>query len=329
MRIGILGQPCIDEIIQLDASGAPTGPPRPALGGILYSYVGLERLLREEGSPSDRIVPLTWHSRGDAPRLAPLLAACSHLEIGHGLWSTDALTNRVQLVYAADGSRVEHCPTILPPVTLEQLTFELIASLDGLFVNMISGYDIALETLEAALARAPRRPFVHVDVHALVLGELSVAESASENGTAGRHGAGRKPRGVNDWRRWLDVADSVQLNELEAAWFAHPDCRSEASLLHALESERERRRLRYLTVTRGPNGATLYDLRHQEVHHVQAPAATVRDTTGAGDVFGAHLLRSLVAGIVPADALEAAVRFATWCTTLTTIDEILTAPRTL
>jgi ribokinase len=53
-------------------------------------------------------------------------------------------------------------------------------------------------------------------------------------------------------------------------------------------------RLRWVVVTHGADGATAHGAGEPIV--VQAPPATARDTTGAGDVFAAGLLDALVAG---------------------------------
>jgi len=315
MRIGIIGHPCIDEVIHPGASS-----PKLALGGVLYSYAAMERIMCELGSTEDSFAPLTWLCRADVPLLEPLLSKFKRMDRTTGLWPTDSLTNRVQLVYSTDGSRVEHCPNVLPELAPSQLTPELLASLGGLFINMISGFDVSIDTLEIALNAAEKRPYVHLDIHALVLGDLS-NRSDDES-----YGGGRKPRGVREWQRWLAVADSIQLNELEARWLGDPEIQSEKKLVQFIERNLDRLRLKHLILTRGPKGATLYELRSEEVHHVMPPAMTPVDTTGAGDVFGSIFTYAMLAGQAPLEAVENAVRWATWCTTLSTIDDILTTP---
>jgi hypothetical protein len=281
----------------------------------------MERIMRESGAAGDSFVPLTWLCNSDAHILDRLFAQFERMDGSSGLWETDALTNRVQLVYSADGSRVEHCPNVLPPLRALQLTPELLSSLDGLFVNMISGFDVSINLLEEVLATVQNRPFVHIDIHALVLGDLSSGSS-----TGSIHGVGRTPRGVPDWKRWIEVADSVQMNEFEARWIGDPDVRSEKELLGYIERNADRLRLKHLILTRGAKGASVYDIRNDEVHHVASHPMTPLDTTGAGDVFGSIYMYSMLCGKSSVEALETAVSWATWCTTLSTINEILTAP---
>ncbi len=313
MRIGVLGQPCIDEIVHLGKHSAP----KRELGGVLYSYAAMERLMRERGSARDSFVPLTWLSNPDRAILEKLLGTFDQMDTAPGLWPTDSQTNRVQLVYRADGHRTEHCPHILPPITREQITPALLKTIDGLFVNMISGFDIALETLEAALHKTSKRPYVHLDVHALVLGPLSQAT------TGEKFGGGREPHGVAGWRRWMALADSVQMNEFEARWLAQPEIRSEEDLLREIERMDSNARPKQVIITRAARGASVYDLAVGEAHHVPAPKMEVIETTGSGDVFGAAYIFFVMHGKSPEDALREAVVWATWNTTLKTINRIL------
>jgi sugar/nucleoside kinase (ribokinase family) len=317
MRIGIIGQPCIDEIIH---AANPSAVPKQALGGVLYSYAAMERLMRENGSKNDSMVPLTWLSKQDRSFLESLLDKFTHLERSAGLWPTESQTNRVQLVYQENGERTEHCPHILPSLTDDQLTPALLESLDGLFVNMISGFDVDIDTLETALHGAAKKPYVHIDIHALVLGSLSERDDRAP------FGGGREPRGVKEWKRWLAVADSVQMNELEARWFADPDIRSEPELLKYILLSNQFPKLRYLILTRAERGATLFDFENEMVYNATPPSVEAVETTGSGDVFGSAFVFSILSDTRPEEALQKAVEMASWNTTLRNIDLILDAP---
>ncbi len=316
MRIGIIGQPCIDEIF---SRSIQTQAPSLALGGILYSYAAMERLLKAYGSSEDRFEPLTWRSKQDASFIDLFLNKLKHLDGSSGLWPTDSLTNRVQLVYYENGERAEGCPNALPELTASHLTGR-VGNLDGLFVNMISGFDVSIETLEDVLNSSSKRPFVHLDVHALVLGDLSAPL------TPGKYGKGREPRGVENWKRWLEIVDSVQLNEFESRWFGRPEVSSEVELLDFAKRQGARSNLKYLIITRGARGATLYDLTTGEKHHVDPPKISVENATGSGDVFGSAFTLAMLSGKSALEALNDAVRWASWCATLRTVEDILTAP---
>ena len=314
MRIGIIGQPCIDEIVHI---GNPFAVPDRALGGVLYSYAAMERLMREQGTKNNSFVPLTWFSKPDRSFHETLLDKFHYLERGTGLWPTESQTNRVQLVYRETGERTEHCPHILPALTKDQLTPELLSSLDGLFVNMISGFDIDIDTLETALHGTTKKPYVHIDIHALVLGPLS------ERNEHAPFGGGREPRGVPEWKRWLAIADSAQLNELEMRWFADPEIRSEPELLKYILLSNQFPKLRYLILTRAERGATLFDFEKEMVYNATPPPIEAIETTGSGDVFGSAFIFFIQTGMPPEEALQKSVEWASWNTTLRTIDQIL------
>ncbi len=317
MQIGIIGQPCIDEILH---SGNSSAVPDRALGGVLYSYAAMERLMREQGSKNDSFAPLTWFSIPDRSFVQSLLDKFHHIERGSGLWPTESLTNRVQLVYRENGERTEHCPHILPALTNDQLTHALLDSLDGLFVNMISGFDVDIDTLEAALHGTTKKPYVHIDIHALVLGSLS---ERNENAP---FGGGREPHGVPAWKRWLALADSVQLNELEVRWFADPEIRSEPELLKYIIMSNKFPNLRHLILTRAERGATLFDFEKEMVYSATPPPMEAIETTGSGDVFGSAFVFFVLSGTPPEEALQKSVEWASWNTTLKSIDQILDTP---
>ncbi len=347
MRIGIIGAPCIDEIVHLDDI-TRDHPVRFAIGGILYSYCAMERMMREAGG-GDSFVPLTWLSEPDRPLLSATLANFRHIERGMGLWRTEVPTNRVFLVYDERGDRTANCPNVLPPLTPRELTPDLLCGLDALLINMISGHDVSIDTLELVLDRAssppfsprergneisdlsPRsrgdergaRPYVHLDLHALVQADLS--EAGATDGKL--LGYGLEPRGVRHWKRWLAIADSIQVNEVEARWFGDPEVQSEEGLLDYVRENRDELRLQSLIITRAERGATLYDTRRDETHHVPIPALDAQEPTGSGDVFGAAYTYATAMGTPPAEALRHAVEWATWNATLITIDKLLTAPR--
>jgi len=188
MRIGILGQTCIDENIHPGRASVLS------VGGVLYSYAAMERLMEEGSSSDDSYVPSTWFSKPDRSLLYLILSKFRYMDRSLGLWETQSQSNRVQLVYHKDGERSEHCPHILPPITNTELTPNLLESLDALFVNMISGFDVSSNTLETALNSTSKRPYVHLDIHALVLGPLSSPSEGS------KFGGGRTPQGVCDWK---------------------------------------------------------------------------------------------------------------------------------
>src|SRR5262245_855111 len=104
-RIGIIGAPCIDEIITPEGKTAEL-----ALGGILYSYAAMERFAIQHKLEVE-FIPLTFISELDTQLMVPLYSQLRHFNFDHAP-RTRELSNRVQLVYSDDTHRTEHCPHI-------------------------------------------------------------------------------------------------------------------------------------------------------------------------------------------------------------------------
>ncbi len=278
-KIGIIGAPCIDEII------SPTGEmTAQQLGGILYSYAAMERLARENHYYV-AFYPLTFIAERDGKLVKPFFDTLTHFDFSLSPRSATAEYNRVRLVYSDEVNRREHCASILPELLPEHFDVDLLRSLDGLFINMISGFDIGVETME--WLRINTNAHIHLDVHALTLGSLS---------ERGRHFAP-----VEKWQRWAIAADSLQLNQNEALYFPQ---RSSIPYVAALRSLVDATRNRSVILTRAENGCIAYDISSQEKFMIPAEKVETIDTTGSGDVFGAVFALEKVMG----NSLEQAAR---------------------
>jgi fructose-1-phosphate kinase PfkB-like protein len=177
-----------------------------------------------------------------------------------------------------------------PPIPFERIKRFLDA--DGVLVNMISGVDIALETLdEIRMAVRGEGTKIHLDVHNLTLG-------------VGQEGE-RIRRPVVAWRRWAFMVDTVQMNAEEIAGLTGETQTEQQTAGHLLTLG-----VKSVAITRGAGGATLYWNEHKKVIRKDlAPASggAPSEVIGAGDVFGAALLAAYVrSGDLQASA-EAAV----------------------
>jgi sugar/nucleoside kinase (ribokinase family) len=273
----------------------------------------MEHAIRAAGG-QDSFSALTWYSSPDAELLDPLYAKLTHLE-SKPQWETDALSNRVRLIYQSDANRIEHCACILPAITPKELVEINLKEFDAIFVNMISGYDLTLDTFEWIRQAAPDA-HIHLDVHALILGELST-----------EIGVGRTPRGVRDWQSWLRVSDSVQMNELETAWLGAPEITSEPALLRYMRNLAKSGgcRTRSIIITRAERGATLFDFRNDSEVTVSPEPTNVLETTGSGDVFGSQFVYSLLQARDAGIALRDAVNAASLNTTLVGVEALVNA----
>ena len=295
MRVGVIGSFVWDVIYGRD----PRRDPVEEWGGITYAL-----------SAFDAALPESWH-------LVPLA------KVGSDLWpqarrfisglrraAPDAMpievptpNNRVRIEYSSDELRSEVLRGGVPPWTWIGLR-PLLRDLDALYINLISGFELDLETL-----RLIRRHFpgpIYLDMHSLLLG-------IQPDGT-------RFPQAIADPAAWFACADLVQVNEQEMSLMA-PDPM-------ALAATAMREGVQSLIVTLGKRGVVyvlapgfdrLDDLRRDSdrrigtvrtalvgAEQVDAPG----DPTGCGDVFGATYFSRLLTGDTFAVALQAAIRAA-------------------
>ena len=217
--------------------------------------------------------------------------------------------NRVELRYYSDERRSERLSGGVPPWNWLGLK-PLLADLDALYINMISGFELELET--AQLIRQHYRGPIYCDLHSLML-------SVQPTGF-------RAPRPLENTAAWCACFDLLQVNEDEAALMA-PDPMALAATAFG-------NGIRSLVVTLGSRGVVYFaapgfdalsDLVRQPLASAPAigPVRTALlaaepargtvdagDPTGCGDVWGATYFSRLAAGDKLSDAMRAAMRAA-------------------
>ncbi len=178
----------------------------------------------------------------------------------------------------------------VPPWTWAELG-PLVADLDALYVNFISGFECDLAT--AQLLRRGFPGFLYADLHSLFLGRL-------DDGT-------RVLQPLADPAAWFGCFEVVQLNEEELSQLGDDPLAVAATALGA--------GCRVLCVTLGTHGAVAFS--GDPVRALRIPAGgivlapdLVGDPTGCGDVFGAAAAARLVAGAPLEDALREGARLA-------------------
>jgi hypothetical protein len=258
MRFAVIGHPCVDEIHTLD------GRVIRSWGGVIYSLAAMAALARK----GDIVVPAFCIGAGEAAAFGKRIERFGRLDRA-ALGVAAGTTNTIVLRYISPTERTEHCPSVLPPLDFAFLA-PRVRSADGILVNMISGFDVTIETL--AQLRASTAAPIHLDVHSLVLGELKPDSPRAFAPVAG---------GLD----WFAQATTAQLNEHEAGIFT-PECGDEASLAAGALA----RGLRALLVTRGERGVSVYTsdagtVRRADLPPASAPEEAI-DSTGCGDVFG-------------------------------------------
>ncbi len=260
MKFLVIGHLCLDVIHPIDE------PEVRSYGGIYYSIATLATILDH----TDRVIPVFGVNKADYD---PLI---QHFKEGFpnvdtsGIFQFDQPTNTVHLFYKDQQTRIECSKDISRPIPFERIKNFL--KVDGILVNMISGFDITLETMdEIRLSVREKDIPIHFDFHSLTLGIHENFE--------------RYRRPIADWRRWVFMTDTVQLNEEEIAGLPLEPSTEAKTVGHLLTLS-----VKGLLVTRGERGVSLFCNQHKKVIRKDidgVPVARLRDATGCGDVFGA------------------------------------------
>jgi hypothetical protein len=259
----------------------PAQPATEEWGGIAYSLAALDATLREDW----QIVPLIKVGRDLTGRAAEFLGTLHHVAAGARFVEVPTPNNRVTLRYYQRERRCEQMAGGVPPWTWPELGPH-VADLDALYVNFISGYELNLETAQLLRRGFPR--FVYADLHSLFLGK-------EPDGT-------RVPQPLPDAPAWFGCFDMVQLNDEELEQLGADPFLVAAGALA--------RGCRTLVVTLGARGAAYFTGSPVRTARIPAEGATVDDgdPTGCGDVLGATVVASLVAGASVEEALRLGTR---------------------
>jgi hypothetical protein len=299
-RLGVIGTFVWDVIYGRD----PREGAVEEWGGITYALSALDAAL----TPDWDIVPLVKVGADLAPRAREFLHTLRRIAPDAAVIEVPYKNNRVELRYESAERRSEILSGGVPQWSWIGLK-PLLADLDALYVNLISGFELDLETMQ--LIRQQFRGPIYCDLHSLL---LAVQPSGL-----------RTPRPLPNVEGWCRCIDILQVNEDELAMMA-PD--SMALAATALSSG-----VACLNVTLGKRGVVYFaapgfdrlsDLRATgslaqslgAIRTALVPANTPRvagegDPTGCGDVWGATYFSRLLAGDNLADALRAANRAGT------------------
>lgn len=306
MRVGIIG------LINHDTIYMAGGRRIQDLGGILYNTTVMADLVDE----GDALFPISRIGADCYDAMRAILASRTGVD-ATGIALAAEGTSRNQIRYDEDLEKVERLTNQIGPIPFEQI--EPFLDLDALLVNFIVGDDISLETMRAVREKASG--LLYLDVHNLCLGI---------DGEGYRRG-----RAPGDWRRWVEMFDVVQMNEVEAGLLAGTDHEAAAGGTGGtggsggsgksggtLESEGDfiafGRSVVTLgppvcIITRGANGSvTVYRKDRESDAFVipSGPVPGVVDTTGCGDAFAAGFVVEYAATKDPVGATRLANRVA-------------------
>lgn len=287
-RLGVIGSLVWDEIHGRDPLAAPVEE----WGGIAYALGALDAAL----PPAWEVVPLIKVGRDMAPEAARLLRTLARVAPTARCVEVPEPNNRVVLRYQSAERRCERLTGGVPGWTWPELG-PLVADLDALYVNFISGHELCLWTAEQ-LRRGFAGP-IYADLHSLFLG-------TDPDGM-------RRLRPLPNAPAWFAHFDAVQLNEEELATLGGDPLAVAADAIGA--------GVALLNVTLGARGVayvarpgfrSLADLRRPDdgtpvrTGRIPPPAVEALDPTGCGDVFGATCFARLLAGDAVPVALAAA-----------------------
>jgi hypothetical protein len=249
----------------IDAYFLAPGRTEERFGGVVNGVLALARRLE----PKDRVIPVCGVGAADHERLLSVLGEIPGVDSA-GIFKTAEPTNRVEY-YPAGTDAVAACAkSIALPIPFERIKPFL--NTGGVLVNMASGNDLALETLDQIriAVRDDEIP-LHLDLHNLTTG---VNE---------RHERVRRP--VEQWRRWAFMTDILQCNQEELAGLTVEAMKEEQTVGHLFTLG-----VKGVMVTRGAGGVSLYRSENKTVLHRSYPAMNgtrPRISVGAGDAFGA------------------------------------------
>ncbi|MBI3005339.1 MAG: carbohydrate kinase family protein [Ignavibacteriales bacterium] len=270
MTITVIGHLCRDVVHIPGESGVDAVSE--SYGGIFWAVATLANLL----SPGDTVNPVFGVGEDEYDSVVEKLRLYDNVHTG-GIFRFKGPTNHVHLFYDAQGKHRTECSNhIAEPIPFPRIKPYLES--DGLLVNMVSGFDITLETMDRVrMALREKQISVHFDFHSLTLGIDKEFK--------------RFRRPITDWRRWCFMVNSVQMNDEEAGGLSTEKLDESSLAQHVLSLMVDG-----LIITRDKRGGTLFLSEHKNVkkHDFSGIATKTVDPTGCGDVFGAAFLAEFV-----------------------------------
>lgn len=279
-RLGVIGSMVWDTIHGRD----PAQPAVEEWGGIAYALAALDAALPDGWE----IVPLIKVGRDLAPEANRFLAGLPRTAHRARFIEVPEPNNRVTLHYQSRERRCEQMRGGVPPWTWPELG-PLVADLDALYVNFISGFELSLET--AQLLRRGFPGFTYADLHSLFLGK-------EPDGMRVLQALPQAPA-------WFGCFDVVQINEEEMSQLGDNPLPIAADAL--------RQGCQTLCVTLGSRGVAYFTGSPVRTARIAADPSALPvdagDPTGCGDVFGGAAAAALIGGASLDDALRAGNRF--------------------
>ncbi|MEK7263029.1 MAG: carbohydrate kinase family protein [Bacteroidota bacterium] len=267
MEFTVIGHICKD-FIHPKKNGKAAENIEPLWGGIFFAVATLANI----ASPTDIITPVFPIGEKDYDELIERLRIYPNVST-EGIFKTKTPTNEVHLMYSSGSTRIECSKNIALAIPLKKIQPYL--KTDTLLINMISGYDISLDTLDyIRLSIREQDVISFIDFHSLTLG---INDDFTRFRTP-----------LIEWRRWAFMLNHVQMNQDEAKSLTLERMDEDTLAKQLLSLD-----VSSLLITKGAKGTTLYTLDHKNFSHYDSvPEEKMKaiDSTGCGDVFGASYL---------------------------------------
>lgn len=282
MKLLIIGHSVVDNIYY--ENERKTNP-----GGIYYSSIGFNALKQQD----DKLVLLTSFSEVDYKYFQKLY---SKFDLNYA--NKLSAIPHVNLYLDGSVERKEHYKNLIGPLTIPTgINFE---TFNGIFINMITGYDLQPE--QFVELRKKYNGIIYLDIHTLSRGV------GKDN-----HRFFRK---IPDYEMYLRSVDIVQVNEHELKTIT-PFDEKEKILENVFELG-----VKFLLVTKGDEGAEIYS-NDGKYYSVEALKVNPVNKIGCGDVFGSVFFYSYLSGLKIEESLQKANYAAGIITTYKTEEEFL------
>jgi hypothetical protein len=259
MRLLVLGHLSLD--VFHPAEGNETEEP----GGLFRTVTALSTLCGK----NDRVIPVAGAGAKEYAQTLARLESLPGVETD-GIFRQSVPVHKVHYYFRDQKEFVECARELAPPIPFQRIKPHL--DVDGILINMTSGQDISLETLDEIrmAVRADGIP-IHLDFHNLT--------------TAVNDRFERVRRPLVEWRRWAFMMDTIQCNEEEIAGLTLEGLAEPATVGHMMTLG-----VKGVVVTRGAKGVTVYSSQHKNVSREDIPVpagSKPRSDVGLGDIFGA------------------------------------------
>ncbi len=268
MKLLVIGHSVLDFIKDSEAD-------KISAGGIFYAVSALNRICNKD----DEIFLCTQYDEESFKYFKP-----EYDKIKKDYLQKVEKIPRVHLNLFTDKERHEYYENITNNLKTD---FTDLKELDGILINMITGFDITLEQL--CKIRDHYAGVIYIDVHTLSRG-------LGDNYK-------REFRRIPDFNNWAKNVDVIQVNQSEL--FTLSDRNTEVEIISEIFSYG----VKILCVTKGDIGAKIYFKKSKEIisYFIAAQKIKNPNVIGCGDVFGASFFYSYIRNKNEIDSLNQAV----------------------